>query len=325
LATQATSSEPAPAVRLFRDRARAVRPDAQLPLDIVTDLVARLDGLPLAIELAAARVRALSVEQVAAGLTDRFALLTSSDPTRPNRHRTLVAVFDWSWDLLDATQRRLVRGAAVFPGGITLATAAHQLADPARTTPAAVDGQVLDAVTGLVDQSLLTVDEMVSGGPVRYRMSQMLRQYALGCRGPAGHLRPVAQGLLTWAIAAGEEFAALSAGQGAAAAAELAAAEHNNLAAAYQLASAVGRPHQPPAGASASASGQATPGAHPSPVPATTWLATRSSVIAVLADGVDYQLAARATAAVETMMGGRPATVPARPAGLGAAAPSAGS
>ena len=107
-----------PAVRLFADRAAAVRPEFAVTEDNVAEIVKicrRLDGLPLAIELAAARLRSLPVERLAAGLDDRFALLTSGSRTAAARHRTLRAALAWSWDLLDDEERRFAQRLAVFP------------------------------------------------------------------------------------------------------------------------------------------------------------------------------------------------------------------
>jgi predicted ATPase len=88
-------------VRLFRERAIAARPGVRLADDVVRRIVARLDGLPLAIELAAAKVRVMAVEEIDRRLEDRFALLRGGDRGAPDRHRTLLAVIDWSWNLLD--------------------------------------------------------------------------------------------------------------------------------------------------------------------------------------------------------------------------------
>ena len=98
------------AAALFRERALAVRPDARLPDDVVAQIVARLDGLPLAIELAAAKARAMAVEEIDRRLEDRFALLRGGDRSAPDRHQTLLAVIDWSWNLLD--DARAARAAA---------------------------------------------------------------------------------------------------------------------------------------------------------------------------------------------------------------------
>lgn len=113
-------------VRLFVDRANAVRPGFRIDtttVDPVVEICRRLDGMPLAIELAAARLRALPVAQIASRLDDRFRLLTGGSRTALPRHQTLRAVVDWSWDLLDDAERRLARRLAVFAGGATVESA----------------------------------------------------------------------------------------------------------------------------------------------------------------------------------------------------------
>jgi predicted ATPase len=158
-----------PAVALFVQRARAVRADFALEersAPAVADICRRLDGVPLAIELAAARARALAVEQIAARLDDCFALLTEGHRTAPTRQQTLRATLDWSHDLLPPAERELFRRLAVFAGGWTL-----DAAEAVYPSPAA-----LDALTGLVDQSLIVSEQH---GPVmRYRMLEPIRLYA---------------------------------------------------------------------------------------------------------------------------------------------------
>lgn len=161
--------EAGPAVQLFLERARAVRPGALLPLDVVARLCARLDGLPLAIELAAARVRTMTPEQIEARLRDRFALLTTGDRAAPERHRTLEAVIAWSWDLLDADAQHALAVLSVLPAGFSLATAADVL----------LEQDADDLLDRLVSQSLLIVtDDPVNGG-VRFRMLETVREFGL--------------------------------------------------------------------------------------------------------------------------------------------------
>ncbi|MFD1543232.1 BTAD domain-containing putative transcriptional regulator [Nonomuraea guangzhouensis] len=169
-----------PAVRLFIERAVSVRPGFvpdEGGLATVIEICARLDGMPLAIELAAARMRALSVEQIAAKLDDRFRLLTSGSRTALPRHRTLQAVVDWSWDLLSVRERDLAMLLAAFPGGATLD------ALEAVSGPEAAD--VLDALTALVDKSLVEL----SGE--RYRMQETVRSYGMARLIEAGQDRAV--------------------------------------------------------------------------------------------------------------------------------------
>ena len=126
--------------------------------------MSRLDGLPLAIELAAVQVRAMAVEEIDRRLENRFALLRGGDRSAPDRHQTLLAVIDWSWNLLDAGERRALRWLALFNDGFTLAAAEAVLGDDAIT-----------AVQGLVGQSLLSVRETPLG--VRYRMLETVREF----------------------------------------------------------------------------------------------------------------------------------------------------
>jgi predicted ATPase len=152
------------AARLFRERAVAARPSVRLTEPTVASIVSRLDGLPLAIELAAARVRAMSVEEIDRRLEDRFALLRGGDRSAPDRHQTLLAVIEWSWNLLDAGEQRALRRLALFHDGFTLEAAETVLGPSA-----------FDAVRGLVDQSLLNVREVPAG--VRYRMLETVREF----------------------------------------------------------------------------------------------------------------------------------------------------
>ncbi|UAK33432.1 winged helix-turn-helix domain-containing protein [Nocardia asteroides] len=158
-----------PATELFAARARAVRPAVRLDPDVVAQLCRTLDGLPLAIELAAARARVMSVEEITERLADRFALLRHGDRSSPQRHRTLHAVIDWSWNLLDTDQRAALRRLCRFPAGFT-AVAAEAVAGGTDVSDVAA------AIDGLVNQSLLTVlDDEVLG--TRYRMLETVREF----------------------------------------------------------------------------------------------------------------------------------------------------
>ncbi|HTJ33328.1 MAG TPA: BTAD domain-containing putative transcriptional regulator [Dactylosporangium sp.] len=171
-----------PAVELLRDRAAAVRPGFMVTDDnvaAVVEICRRLDGLPLAIELAAARLRSFTPEQVAARLGDRFRLLTGGSRTALPRHRTLHAVVAWSWDLLGLQEREFAEALAVFPGTFD--------ADAAAAVSGAADAETL--LDTLVDRSLLQV---VGGSRVRYRMLETIREFALeelGRRGGVGPAR----------------------------------------------------------------------------------------------------------------------------------------
>jgi predicted ATPase/DNA-binding SARP family transcriptional activator len=166
-----------PAARLFADRAAAA---AGFELDTantaeVTRICRALDGIPLAIELAAARLRTLSPAQVADRLGDRFALLTAGDRTASARHKTLRAVMDWSWEMLSGQERLLARRLAVFHGGATLEAVQQVCAEPG-DLPA---GQIVDTMAGLVDKSLVTADQRAGGPGPRYQMLETVRQYCL--------------------------------------------------------------------------------------------------------------------------------------------------
>jgi predicted ATPase/DNA-binding SARP family transcriptional activator len=170
-----------PSVRLLLDRATAVRPGFAIDDQTVAPVVRicrALDGMPLAIELAAARLRAMTPEQVANRLDDRFRLLTGGSRTALPRHQTLRAVVDWSWDLLDEPERTLLWRLAVFAGGATV-EAAEQVCAGGPVAP--VD--VLDLLTALVDKSLL-----IAGGEARprYRMLETIRAYGLERLAEAG-------------------------------------------------------------------------------------------------------------------------------------------
>ncbi|MEU6847984.1 BTAD domain-containing putative transcriptional regulator [Streptomyces sp. NPDC046716] len=166
--------EPLPqpyALRLFGERGATVRPGftvdrSQETLAAVTEICRRLDGLPLAIELAAARLRMLTPRQIADRLDDRFRLLTSGARTALPRQQTLRAVVDWSWDLLDETERAVLARLSVFSGGCDL-TAAETVCGPA----------AMDALSSLVDKSLV-VAAPDDSGEMRYRLLETVAEYA---------------------------------------------------------------------------------------------------------------------------------------------------
>jgi predicted ATPase/class 3 adenylate cyclase/DNA-binding CsgD family transcriptional regulator len=170
------------AIELFADRARHARPDFTLTDDNAAtagEICARLDGLPLAIELAAARVRALSLAEILESLHDRFRLLTGGARTAVRRQQTLRASVDWSHALLTEPERVLFRRLAVFLGGFDL--------DAAQAVAGGGDVQryqVLDQLTLLVDKSLVVTDN--SGARTRYRLLETVRQYALEKLGESG-------------------------------------------------------------------------------------------------------------------------------------------
>jgi len=164
------------AMRLFVDRATAALPAFRLTgknSPAVAEICARLDGNPLAIELAAARVKVLSPEEIAQRLDDRFRLLTGGTRTSLARHQTLRAAMDWSYDLLPGNERLLLRRLSVFAGGFTL-EAAEGICSGGDVEP--VD--VLDLLTRLVEKSLVIVQ--AQDGPSRYQLQETVRQYGLG-------------------------------------------------------------------------------------------------------------------------------------------------
>ncbi|MDT5047488.1 MAG: hypothetical protein QOG75_3362, partial [Mycobacterium sp.] len=170
------------AIELFADRARRARPELSLTdenASAIAEICHRLDGVPLAIELAAARVRALSLEEILDGLHDRFRLLTGGSRGAVRRQQTLRASVDWSHALLTEPERVLFRRLAVFMGGFDIAAAQ------------AVAGggdierhQVIDLMALLVDKSLVTAEH--TSGPTRYGLLETMRQYALEKLGESG-------------------------------------------------------------------------------------------------------------------------------------------
>ncbi|RSM35080.1 AfsR/SARP family transcriptional regulator [Amycolatopsis balhimycina DSM 5908] len=162
----AVEIENAPAVRLLRDRAGAVRKDLALNASPALARICRaLDGMPLAIELAAARLRTMSLDQLANRLDDRFRLLTGGSRTALPRHRTLRAVIDWSWELLADDERTVLRRLSVFSGGTGLEAAERVCGDDA----------VEDVLTALTEKSLVVADGEEAP---RYRMLGTIKEYA---------------------------------------------------------------------------------------------------------------------------------------------------
>jgi predicted ATPase/DNA-binding SARP family transcriptional activator len=162
-----------PAVRLLRDRAGAVRKDLGVDeptLSTMVRICRALDGMPLAIELAAARLRTMSIEQLANRLDDRFRLLTSGSRTALPRHKTLRAVVDWSWELLTDAERMVLRRLSVFSGGASL-----EAAESVCAGDAVEQEEVLELLTSLAEKSLLLTE---GDGAPRYRMLGTIKEYA---------------------------------------------------------------------------------------------------------------------------------------------------
>jgi predicted ATPase/DNA-binding CsgD family transcriptional regulator len=173
------------AIRLFVERTQAILPDFRLAPNnaaAVTDICGRLDGIPLAIELASARVRILSPEQIAIRLADRFSLLVSGQRTEGQvpHHHTLRAAVDWSYALLTSNEQTLLRHLAVFVAGFSLDMVEAICADDALAPP-----QVLNLLSSLVDKSLVVAETLV-GSQARYRLLETIREYALEKLNEAG-------------------------------------------------------------------------------------------------------------------------------------------
>jgi non-specific serine/threonine protein kinase len=163
-------------IELFSERAAHANADFALNeknANIVTQICQQLDGIPLAIELAAARIKMLSVDEIASRLDDRFSLLTAGSRTAIPRHQTLRATIDWSYDLLTELERVLFRRLAVFAGGFALEAAEVVCSQGIKRS------DILDLLGRLVDKSLVIVEEVSKIGETRYRLLGTIRQYAL--------------------------------------------------------------------------------------------------------------------------------------------------
>ena len=190
-------------VRLFVERARKVRPNFALMesnAPAVAQICHELDGIPLAIELAAARIRMLTADQISAGLVDRFHLLTGGERTALPRQQTLRASVDWSHDLLADDERVLLRRLGAFVGGFSLDAAEYVGAGESVDAYA-----VLDLLSSLVDKSLVQAEER--GPLVRYRLLETVRQYALDRLTEAGERSPTFAHHRDWFLALAEQAA----------------------------------------------------------------------------------------------------------------------
>ncbi|MFB7406659.1 BTAD domain-containing putative transcriptional regulator [Streptomyces sp. NPDC056202] len=249
------------ALRLLGERGAAARAGFAVAEDreAAEEVCRRLDGLPLAIELAAARLRLLSVRQIAERLDDRFRLLTSGARTVLPRQQTLRAVVDWSWDLLDQSERAVLRRLAVFSGGADLAAAEAVCADGADlATACAVDGsamdgsaveavctdggapEVLDLLGALVDKSLVVARPGRDGEGMRFRLLETVAEYA-GERLDESGERPAAERRhLTYYRELARTTDPELRGSGQVAATALLEREHDNLRGALRTAVALG-------------------------------------------------------------------------------------
>jgi predicted ATPase/class 3 adenylate cyclase len=218
------------AVQLFVDRARLLQPGFTLgPANAaaVSEVCRRLDGIPLAIELAAARTRVLSPREIAERLDDRFRLLTGGSRTALRRQQTLQAAVDWSHDLLTEPERTLLRRLAVFAGGWTLA-AAEAVGGAAPLAPDAV----LELLGALVDKSLVVADADADG--TRYRSLETIRQYAAGRLVEAGEAAATRARHRDWYLALAERAAPALTGRDQVAWFRRLTVEHDNLRAALE-------------------------------------------------------------------------------------------
>jgi len=208
LALPDASSDPSPAelaqhesVRLFCERAAAAQPAFALTLRnarAVVEVCRRLDGMPLALELAAARVRAMPVEKIAERLSDRFRLLTGGDQTTLPRQQTLRALIDWSHDLLNEEEQALLRRLSVFSGGFAIEAAESVCAG---------EHDVLDGLMRLVEKSLVMVD-----GNGRYRQLETVREYAKEKLAQSGEQAAISTRHLAYFVALAQSGAARSRG-----------------------------------------------------------------------------------------------------------------
>ncbi len=229
------------AVQLFTSRAVAVLPGFHLSAEndtAVAQICYRLDGLPLPIELAAARLKVLSPAQIAERLDQALALLTRGSPLAARRHQTLRATLDWSYDLLAAPERVLLRRLAVFAGGFTL-EAAESICPDGTLEPAAV----LDTLSNLVDQSLVMVERLPTGRPW-YRLLETIRQYSQEKLQATAESRLLRERHLDWYLALSEEAETGLRGAQQGAWLERLEREHDNLRAALDWSQEAGQIEQ---------------------------------------------------------------------------------
>ena len=197
------------ALRLFADRAAAVKPGFELGpgnVSAVASICRAVDGLPLGIELAAAWVRVLTVEQIAARLSDRFRLLSSAERTAPARHRTLRSAIDWSYELLSAQERVLVRRLSVFAGWPL--EMAEQVCAGVTSADDLAPGQIFSLLAGLADKSLV-IAEPDAAWRIRYRMLDTIRDYAADRLQEAGEVELLRARFTEYTVREVEEAALL--------------------------------------------------------------------------------------------------------------------
>ncbi len=220
------------AVALFLQQAQAVKPNFQLTdanAGAVASLCARLDGLPLAIELAAARMKLFSPQALLARLGQRLSILTSASRDMPARQQTLRNTIAWSYNLLDEEEKRLFRQLSVFVGGCTIEAIEALCASPGRESE-----PILDGVASLVDKSLLQGVEQRAGEEPRFVMLETIREYALESLEPHGETEAARRAHAAYFLALAEEAEQGMAGPQQAVLLERLEQEHDNLRAAMQ-------------------------------------------------------------------------------------------
>ncbi|WP_435154520.1 BTAD domain-containing putative transcriptional regulator [Amycolatopsis sacchari] len=225
------------AMRLFTERAASVRPGFALDettTEPVREICRRLDGMPLALELAAARLRSMTVDQIARRLDDRFRLLTSGSRVALPRQRTLRAVVEWSWDLLEKPERVLARRLSVFPGGATTSAAEEICADELLPRE-----DVLYVLGSLVEKSIV---DAVEGDEPRYRMLETLRVYGEERLDEAGERELVARRFADHYLRIAEEHEPLLRTADQLRAIRVFEAEHDNMLTALRRAIDTGDP-----------------------------------------------------------------------------------
>ncbi len=223
------------AVQLFVERARAHRPGFVLNannVQAVNSICSRLDGLPLAIELAAARIRSLSVENIAARLDQRFQLLTGGPRTALPRHQTLRAALDWSYELLTIPEQVLLRRLSVFTGGWTL-----EAAEAICAGEPIGNWEVLDALSMLVDKSMVELEEREAGA--RYWLQETMRQYAYEKLMAGDETTQMHENHLAWCLRLAEDGATALLGPDQFSWLNRLTVEHENLRAALSWSTAI--------------------------------------------------------------------------------------
>ncbi|PRY11819.1 ATP-binding protein [Kineococcus rhizosphaerae] len=256
------------AVELFADRARAVSPGFSAEgaqRDVVERIVARLDGLPLALELAAARLRTMSPDDLLERLSDRFRVLTGGRRTAVARHRTLRAVVDWSWDLLEPDERTLLQRLSVFHAPVQVEAAAALAPDLGDEVT------VADLLGSLVEKSLV---QLRPGTPARYGVLETIREYGAERLAASGELEKALEARSDWALGVVERASAGLRGSAQASWSQRLDAESEDLLAALRHLVASARPADALRLAIPVATWWTALGRH---APAQEWLATARS------------------------------------------------